>query len=682
MEERKIPPMVNMDPSHPSAAPSITIEERTNAELEALGATKRNDAAPAIPQVQKSKNDGVPGKFTLPQFANEPIHRGEQETMVPPPTPVNPKFAENTIPAEKKEMNLEAPTSIAAPVIQEQKAPEVMGVDIAPVPNITEAVETQRKLDHPELQENPDDNLKPAKKVIVSEGHNEPLPEPPETSEMERSAETVAVEMPKPEVAATKEPLTQPEPQDAAEALEDAKKAVLAERKNVVIPNEYEDADPDASREAPHVQEVEDTTHDSITPKESDAVDSDGAPIQGDVPSDLPEEKIVTGLTDDEMRDKFIKENDEMEKNYPIATTPRKYTTAKEIHEFVDETTTHFRIIEGNPSMKPKRKIDPKAQNVTIIKNDEAHSSDFSLRFTRAQMNVLSGERKVMVVATQSGYSVMCSAMNSREIRAFGRDQRSQDDMNRTYNANMAIVSAVFAKLSDFSCGPMTFNQFIENTAYPDLQTLIFGIYQATYPIANNFNLMCTYCNRSFSVPIGNASLACVPAGEVEQQYIKDVLYGAADPRELIKKSKRYTGFEYFYENNTKCLRIRTPSILEFYKRAYQGKREDIIDEYQNDMYYAGYCRSYGIADIEEFNRSGNLTYIHSEKIEDIDRAIAEMNPYEKEAFERTILNYINKYSVSYQIPAVRCPHCKKIMLQREINMKTLFFEAKAQRGL
>ena len=113
-----------------------------------------------------------------------------------------------------------------------------------------------------------------------------------------------------------------------------------------------------------------------------------------------------------------------------------------------------------------------------------------------------------------------------------------------------------------------------------------------------------------------------------------------------------------------------------------EHKIEEIINENQADMYYAGYVRGYGILDIDHYNKTGDAAYLYDESIETIDREIANLAPDDKRVFEQHMLNYINKYSVSYQIPRVQCPHCRKIMSQREVNMKTLFFEVKAQKGL
>ena len=293
------------------------------------------------------------------------------------------------------------------------------------------------------------------------------------------------------------------------------------------------------------------------------------------------------------------------------------------------------------------------------------------------------GGRKVQVVCTQSGYTVMCSPMNSRELAGFGRDDRSQ--VPNTYGTNMAIANAIYSKLSDFSCGAMTFEQWLSATAYPDLQTLIFGIYKATYPYSNNFNLQCTMCGENFVVPIENNTLVMIPAGSCTQEMIYQATHGGAfDAKEMMTKSKRYQGIDIYFQDHTKVFRVRTPSIMEFYNRAYRGKNEEKINAYQADMYYAGYVRSVGTLDIDAYNESNGevIKYYHDQRIEAVDKAIAELSIDDKQIFERRMMDYINKYSVTYQIPMVLCPHCKRMMMQREINMRTLFFEVKSQKGL
>lgn len=393
------------------------------------------------------------------------------------------------------------------------------------------------------------------------------------------------------------------------------------------------------------------------------------AELTGDVP-DVAEGNFVQGLTNEQVV-------------HPATTDDEYIPGAKkmnafELQEIQDFSTTHYRIIDGvNPELaKLRAPVNP--SNIKIIEFKD--KPDFDMQKMRIDRATADGERRVQIVAIQSGYSCMVKPMKSREIRTFGRELRDSD----TYSYRMSIYAALYSKLCEFSCGPLTFEQWLNATAYPDVQTLIFGLYHATFPVANNYNLTCfnPKCEQVFNVTIGNDTLVCIPPGSVSQQKIMEILNKSADPRELLQASCRHKGIDIFVSKGVKFFRVKTPSIAEFLEHAYRNKKQEVIDANSVDMYYAGYVRGVGTLDIEKYNTSGVQEYYYDNRIETIDREIAMLDPDEKEAFEKAIMSYINKYSVSYQIPRVRCPHCSKIMNQREINMETLFFVVRAQKGL
>lgn len=395
------------------------------------------------------------------------------------------------------------------------------------------------------------------------------------------------------------------------------------------------------------------------------------APTEDEVPSvpDVVEGPYVQGITVES-----AEKRSEVDETF--ISGPKKLDPTQLI-EIQDHSTTHYRIIDGiNKELaKLNAPIQP-SKDVKIINFKDR--SDFDMQKTRIDQATADGERRVQVVAIQSGYVAMVRPMKSREIRTFGRELRDTD----TYSYKMSIYQAIYSKMCDFSCGPLTFEQFINLTAYPDIQTLIFGLYMSTFPTVNNFNLTCYKCGQTFSVPIGNNTLVCIPPGSVAQQKITEVLNRRADPKSLITESARNKGIDIYINKGIKFFRVKTPSIAEFLENAYRGKKEEVIEANLSDMYYAGYIRGIGKLDIEKYNKTGEQEYYFDHRIESIDREIAMLDPDEKEAFDKAMLNYINQYSVSYQIPRVRCPHCEKIMNQRELNMETLFFAVRSQKGL
>jgi hypothetical protein len=400
--------------------------------------------------------------------------------------------------------------------------------------------------------------------------------------------------------------------------------------------------------------------------------DADIAGINENV--DTPEGPFVDSMTDDQAT-KIL--TDEMKKeNNDILKSSKEYTDAQCI-ALQDQTQKHFKILEAiNPDVKKlKERGGVDLTNVKITKAEDI--PDYELRSVAFDNASLDGERRTQVVALQSGYVCQCKAMSSRELRTFGRREANMD----SYGYEMAICHAIYSKICEISIGALKFDQWMNATAYPDLQTLIFGIYHATYPGKNMFTFDCPYCRRNVTVNVDSGTLACIPPGSMAPEMINTALNGKIQPKELMKMSNRWTAVDIYTDNMRRFFRVRTPSIFEFLENAYHNKRDEMIQDNIQDMIYAGYVRGVGTLDIKQFAKTGTAEYFYDTRIETIDRAIANISPDEKRSFERKIINYITKFSVAYQIPRVRCANCGRIINQRDINTRSLFFDVKTQKG-
>ena len=175
-----------------------------------------------------------------------------------------------------------------------------------------------------------------------------------------------------------------------------------------------------------------------------------------------------------------------------------------------------------------------------------------------------------------------------------------------------------------------------------------------------------------------------VPTGSVWMQHLQAVLNKQMEPRDLISLSLVKHGIMIPVQNGIYQFMVRTPTIIQFLNNAYKGKKQEMINDNSYDMYYSGYIAGVCTLDIDTYYKSNGVekNFFKSSNIEDIDYVLSNLTPDDHEIFEKQITNYINKYSVVYEIPAIKCPHCKNIMTQQAVNMMKLFFEVKDQKGL
>jgi hypothetical protein len=438
---------------------------------------------------------------------------------------------------------------------------------------------------------------------------------------------------------------------------EDANNTITEEPSHITIPEvltEFSD----------EVPIEEDTTEDLIDGIETITPDK---PSETEAP---PDPFAMIGKTPEEYNELRTKE---LEKENDGYTGSRKFSDA-ELMEMIDYTTTHYRIIEAqNYEMAKIKQANIDVSKRKIVRMQDA--PDFDIQKLRSDKIIADGKRMVQVVAVQSGYTVFVKSMSSSELRTFARRMGNED----TYAFEMAMCKAIHSKLTDFSIGELSFEKWMNVTAYPDLQTLFFGLYMAIYPTQRHYNIVCNYCDERIYIPINHDSLIMVPPGSIYQEQIKTILYGTSDPKELVAQSQRFTPIDVYFDNNIRFFRVRTPSIIEFLENAYHHKRDAAIDANPEDAFLTGYIRGYGVLDIELFNKTGEVTYLFDTRPTSIDYALSQMNVEDKSNFRRDVFNYVNRYSVGYQVPRLLCPHCKRVMQQRDLNMRSLFLAIRAQ---
>jgi hypothetical protein len=94
------------------------------------------------------------------------------------------------------------------------------------------------------------------------------------------------------------------------------------------------------------------------------------------------------------------------------------------------------------------------------------------------------------VAALASGYTVEFSALSFQEIT---RLQASSLD---AFAARMKLLRTLYGRATEFSCGPLRFDNWLKISAQADYDTLMYGMYAATYPGENEFDIACRHCQH------------------------------------------------------------------------------------------------------------------------------------------------------------------------------------------
>jgi hypothetical protein len=134
------------------------------------------------------------------------------------------------------------------------------------------------------------------------------------------------------------------------------------------------------------------------------------------------------------------------------------------------------------------------------------------------------------VAALQSGYTVEFGALNFEET---ARLQASAVD---AHAARVKLLRVVHGRMISLSCGPIRFEDWLKITAQGDYDTLLYGLYAATYPGENEFDVRCRHCGHENKIRSDVGALARIEGSGVMDE-IKQLLDPNANYKGAIQKS-------------------------------------------------------------------------------------------------------------------------------------------------
>ena len=134
------------------------------------------------------------------------------------------------------------------------------------------------------------------------------------------------------------------------------------------------------------------------------------------------------------------------------------------------------------------------------------------------------------VAALQSGYTAEMGALSFEDIT------RLQTASVDAYAARMKLLRTVYGRIKQFSCEHIKFQDWLKQTAQGDYDTLMYGLYAATYPGDNEFDVRCRHCGHENKLTANVGALARVAGDDVYGE-IRKLLDPATDFRGAIQGS-------------------------------------------------------------------------------------------------------------------------------------------------
>lgn len=135
--------------------------------------------------------------------------------------------------------------------------------------------------------------------------------------------------------------------------------------------------------------------------------------------------------------------------------------------------------------------------------------------------NFLNARRLSRVPCTVSGYMAEMSALSHMEILALNRTTGGRDTpfFRRKIIRYQTVFDHIRYTSLDHKSIRDDFETWAKATKLADTNSLFFGLYDATFPGLNQYNLVCSKCRKQFMVEKNNNDIICYNRSTKKERY-------------------------------------------------------------------------------------------------------------------------------------------------------------------
>lgn len=323
------------------------------------------------------------------------------------------------------------------------------------------------------------------------------------------------------------------------------------------------------------------------------------------------------------------------------------------------------------PQAAPEAAEVPKAVEVNVT-DAMILSGAGTLALHEAMRAALGGAASPVfkVAALQSGYTAELSALSFEDI---SRIQASSLD---AYAARMKLLRTLHGRIREFSCGDIRFQDWLKQTGQGDYDTLMYGLYAATYPGENDFDVNCRHCGHQNKLTVDVAQLARVENEEVYGE-IRRLLDPKTDHKGAIQNSLVGRSVQRKLPQSGIIAEIRNPSIQDYLDGVQwfvnvQDKKTGMIP---SEIAGAEVIRTLSMYVTRLLvPAQGGAQYLPVSDQKDRAALIGRLSQVDGQALTDAVDAENKRLEVSYSLPAYNCASCGKKNEDLFLDFEALLF--------
>ena len=260
------------------------------------------------------------------------------------------------------------------------------------------------------------------------------------------------------------------------------------------------------------------------------------------------------------------------------------------------------------------------------------------------------------VVLLHSGLKVNFTGLR---YLAKSRLLNAPEDM---YNERRRFYKTIWEQIesiSGFTSKP-SFEKWCQITSFLDTDSLLFGVYAATFPTDQKFTITCPNCGSTLEVLANPENLVSVYNDEAYRQ-VHDVINNTPNGADIIRLSALSKREKLPVKAQKILLYVKEPSIADFLEIISDVSADGSLYEKYEITYEKTMYIDYALVpDIAFYKRNGKVRFVKVKNRRQIAEIISNLDSASGEKLDNMLNNLNEKYNVKFEIPETVCHGSKK----------------------
>jgi len=304
---------------------------------------------------------------------------------------------------------------------------------------------------------------------------------------------------------------------------------------------------------------------------------------------------------------------------------------------------------KGNPS-----EIFSEDEFMEMVKNNfqgctvKTNDADYAVAASRSV--IASVNTYYSVVLLHSGYKAnmlgLCYLDKSR-LNTVAEDP---------YSDRIRLYKIIYEKIESMTGGKPSFEKWLKMTALADIEPLLYGIYAASYPTSQPFEVTCNKCGNTIRVNTDPESIIATFENKSYEE-INNILYNVKTHEEIKQFAPMYKEKILPIVEKRSVITVREPSLEDYLNliRFFNGKEQD-YKNFESMIERTLYVKSILIPDIAANQRDGTKAMV---KVDDTNLIVRFLSSLMTDAsvtlLDNTLTSLNSEYDVDFEIPKFKC---------------------------